>query len=261
MFESCFNPFLKKFPEDKLIWKLNKKRIEGFLKFTSVANKKGTSSIELKAAKQIARLNNLGFITMDSQEGIISEVQNPKYVSGEKKEEPTVNKKGIRSVLSINSERAYCDGFIRTALLDAFEVELKACNFNSIVLRYPREGERITLTKEYIKYEDGSEYKDDFTRSPEYSINDLQTYIIDEMLINPGYYIGPPLSPIPVDLNNWTYILAIDMDYGHHALEKNGLFMCIERALLTSLKNVSKGGSGKRRTMKKRVKALRNNCA
>jgi hypothetical protein len=32
------------------------------------------------------------------------------------------------------------------------------------------------------------------------------------------------------------YITVIDMKYGHHALKFNGLFRCIERALVSSLK-------------------------
>ena len=246
MFTGWFNPFLKKFPEEKALWTINQKRIKGFLKFTAEAKRKRISSIDVAAAKQIARLNNLGFITIDSQEGIEETEQNPKYGYGQKKGEPLVNEEGSPAVLSMNSERAYCDGFIRTALLDTFEAALKTCSPNTIILRYPREGDRVNLTKEYIKYEDGSEYKDNFTNSPDYNADDLQTYVIDILLTSTGYYTGPPLPPMPVALSRWTYILAIDMDYGHRALEKNGLFICIEKALLSILK--AKGG---RRTIKK----------
>ena len=259
MLASWFNPFLKKFPDEKVVWTINQQRIKGFLKFTAAANKKSVSSINLKAARQIKNLNDLGFITVDSQEGLHQEEKNPTYVTGEQEGQRLVNKEGSPAVLSINSERGYCDGFIRTELLDAFEAQLKACTPQAIVLRYPREegAERVNLTKEYIKYEDGSEYKNDFTNSPEYTRDDLQTYIIDIALRESGYYTGPPLPPMPIDLRRWTYILAIDMDYGHHVLEKDGLFVCMEKALVASLK-AARGG---RRTMKKRVKPLRNNRA
>jgi hypothetical protein len=261
MFAACFNPnlFLKKFPEERDVWKINQQRIKGFLKFTASVDK-NVSSINLKAARQIKKLNDVGFVTVDSQEGIHEETKNPKYVYGEQKGQPVINKEGSPAVLSIVSERGYCDGFIRTELLDVFEAQLKVCNPQAIVLRYPREtgAERVNLTKEYIKYEDGSEYKNDITNSPEYTLNDLQTYIIDVTLRHDGYYTGPPLPPMPIDLRRWTYILAIDMEYGHHVLEKDGLFVCMEKALIAALKSFR---GGKRRTMKKRVKALRNNRA
>lgn len=259
MLTSWFNPFLKKFPEEKTVWTINQQRIKGFLKFTATVEK-NVSSINLKAARQIKKLNDLGFITVDSQEGIEEKVDNPKYRYGEQKGQPVVNDEGSPAVLSINSERGYCDGFIRTELLDAFEAQLKVCNPQTIVLRYPRAAgaERVNLTKEYIKYDDGSEYKDDFTNSAEYTRDDLQTYVIDIALRDSGYYTGPPLPPMPIDLRRWTYILAIDMDYGHHVLEKDGLFVCMERALVAALKPAR---GGKRRTMKKRVKPLSNNRA
>jgi hypothetical protein len=145
--------------------------------------------------------------------------------------------------------------------LDVFEAQLKACNPQAIVLRYPRKAgaERVNLTKEYIKYEDGSEYKNDFTNSPEYTRDDIQVDIIDVALRHDGYYTGLPLPPMPIDLRRWTYILAIDMEYGHHVLEKDGLFVCMEKALMAALKS-ARGGK-RRRTMKKRVKPLRDNKA
>lgn len=255
MFAGWFNPFLKKFPEERPLWILNQRRINGFLKYTAKAIKNGgISSIDVKAAQQIQKLNSLGFITVDSQEGIHDETKNPIYHYGEQKGQPLRNKEGSLAVLASNSERAYCDGFILTSLLDTFEAQLKACNSNVIVLRYPRQGARINLTKAYIQYEDGSEYKDDFTNSPEYTAEDLQEYVINVLLSGTSsYYIGPPLPLFPVDLSKWTYILTIDMEYGHHALAENGLFTCIQTALTTTLKTV-KGGLRKTRKVLRKKK-------
>ena len=252
------NLFLKRFPEEKALWTINQQRVEGFLKFTKKAKNEAISSIDMKSAKQIASLNALGFITVDSQEGIIEITENPKYVYGKKKGQSIVNEEGSPAVLYKVSERAYCDGFIRTDLLDSVEEELKKCNPDSIVLRYPREGDRINLTIEYLKYKDGSEKTEYFTNSPDVSADEIKNYAKD-ILEDNGYYNGPPLEKIPLDLSKWTMIIAIDMEYGHHALVKDGLFTCLEHALTASLKG--KGGSRKRRTMKKRVKSLRNNKA
>ena len=254
MFTGWFNPFLKKFPEERPLWLLNQKRINGFLKYTAKAIKNRTAaSIDVKAAQQIQKLNSLGFITVDSQEGIHDEEKNPTYHYGKEKGQPLRNKEGSPALVAINSERAYCDGFILTTLLDTFESQLKACNPNVIVLRYPRQGDRVNLTKEYIQYEDGSEYKDDFTNSPEYTAEDLQEYVINTLLSGTSsHYIGPPLPLFPVDLSKWTYILTIDMEYGHHALTEDGLFTCIHTALTATLKTVKGGLRKTRKVLRKK---------
>ena len=251
------NPFLKKFPEEEELWTINQQRIKGFLKFTKNHEKNSASSIDIKAAKHIERLNDIGFITVDSQEGLLEKGENPKYVWGENKGKPIINKEGSPAMFYINSERAYCEGFIRKELLEIFEKELKKCNPDITVLRYPREGNRIVLTHEYLKYEDGSEYNNNFTKSPNIVEDEIESYA-KFILEDDGYYIGEPLPPMPLNLSKWTLVIAIDMEYGHHALDKNGLFTCLERALIASLQS---GGSRKRRTMKKRVKSLRNNKA
>jgi len=254
MFSSLFkaNPFLKRFPEEKKLYAINQQRIKGFLKFTSHTN---ASSIGMAAANKIKILNDLGFITVDSQEGLYEEVQNPKYEYGKKKGQPLVNGDGSIATLSVLSERAYCDGFLRRELEEGFYDTLKRCNPNIEVLFHPYKGERVNLTKEYISYEDGSEYKDNFTNTPEYSDEELQTYVIDTILPSTGYYEGPPLPPMPVDLTKWTYVSVIDMDYGHHISNPNGLFACIERALKDALAHY--GGKKSLRTIKMMNRQLR----
>lgn len=226
------NPFLTRFPEEKHLWTINQQRVNGFLKFTSHTN---ASSIGTAAANQIKVLNDLGFFTTDSQEGVHEETDNPKYVYGEKKGQPLTNAEGSKATVYVNSERAYCDGIIRKELEEGFYDTLRRCNPNIEIIFYPYKGERVNLTKEYIKYEDGSEYKDDFTNTPEFlDESELQLDIVDK-LTSPGYYEGSPLPPFPVDLDKWTYVIAIDMEYGHHALKPNGLFMCLEKALKSAM--------------------------
>lgn len=249
------SPFLSRFPEEAPLYTLNQQRIDGFLRFTSHTN---ASSIGMEAANQIKTINDLGFITVDSQEGIHEETQSPTYLYGDEKGKPVANEAGSPATLSIHSERAYCDGFIRRELEEGFYDALRRCNNNTEILFYPYRGERINLTKEYVKYEDGTEYKDNFTNTPEYSEEELQSYVIDKVIPSTGYYEGPPLEPFPIDLTKWTYVSTIDMEYGHHALKPNGLFMCVEKALKFALARYGGKKSPRRVKMMNRQLRLKN---
>ena len=260
MFSGLFktNPFLKRFPEEKKVWTLTQQRAKGFLKFTS-SHANNVSSVSAKSAKIIAKLNEFGFITVDSQEGIEEEKENPKIMYGDDIGKPILNKKGSPATIITTSERAYCDGFIRTELVAKLERQLQACNPDIKVVVAPYKGESINLTKQYIKYEDGTDKTDNFTNVAFYTRGDLQTYVIDVVLTDTGYYSGPPLEPFPIDLRNWSYVSIIDMKYGRSAIGPSGLFLCIEKVLHDVLK--SKGGtrsssSKKRSTRKNRSKAV-----
>lgn len=247
------NPFLLRFPEEKQVYTINIERINGFLKFTSHTE---ASSIGMKAAQQIKKLNDLGFITSNSQEGIYDEVENPKYAYGENKGQRVRSEAGSPAVKSIVSERAYCEGFIRNELLEDFYNKLKECNPMAELLIYPDEKmERVNLTKEYIKYEDGTEYRDDLTNSPEMLLEEIQFFVTHD-LTDTGYYEGPPLDPMPIDLNRWSFVLAVDMTYGHNCLtEPDGLFLCIETALKAAL--ATAGGKKSPRRVKMMNRQLR----
>jgi hypothetical protein len=258
MFSGLFktNPFLKRFPEQKKLWNLAQKRAKGFLKFTS-KHANNVSSVSAKSAKVIARLNELGFITVDSQEGNMEEKENPKKMYGDNIGQPIANKAGSPATLLTVSERAYCDGFIRSEFVYRLEKLLQECNPDIKVVVAPFRGERINLTKQYIKYEDGTSIIDNFTNVPDYTRDDLQNYVIDVVLPDTGYYEGPPLEPFPLDLRDWSYVSIIDMKYGRSALGPGGLFLCIKKVLKDLLK--SEGGTRRRRanraTRKNRSKA------
>jgi hypothetical protein len=229
--------FLARFPEEAEVIRLNKKRIRGFLRFTYEAQSKNVSSLKPKAAHFIAKLNNLGLITFDSQEGIYRKTKDPIHLSGEDKGEPyfsPYNKS--KTTLRIYSERAYCCAFIRIDILRAFMKNLKKENQNIKIILHPYNGRYIKLTSEYFETEDGANYDKGNT-----GINPTtQEYVdweIDNLEGDGGYYSGPYIEALPINSERWTYVTTIDMTFGHHALKYNGLFRCLERALITTLKN------------------------
>jgi len=247
MFTGLFktNHFLKRFPEEKRLWNLAQKRAKGFLKFTS-KHANNVSSVSLKSAQVIAKLNELGFITVDSQEGNMEEKENPKKMYGNDIGKPISNEAGSPATMLVTAERAYCDGFIRSEFVYRLEKLLQECNPDIKVVVAPFRGERINLTKQYIEYEDGTSMTDNFTNVPDYTRDDLQNYVIDVVLTDTGYYEGPPLEPFPLDLRNWSYVSIIDMKYGRSALGPGGLFLCIKNLLKDLLK--SEGGTRHRST-------------
>jgi hypothetical protein len=246
--------FLKRFPEEKALWNLNQERMKGFIKFTKKAiEESSATSIEMDAAKMVLAINNLGFITISSQEGEQNETVNPTILSGPEKGLPILNKYGSPAVFNKYSERAYCDGFLRTDLLKRFEEKLTEYNSEILILRHPWKEGRINLTKSYTEYADETDEEDYFTNTPEYTVGD----IMELREVDNGYYNGPPLPPLPISLKKWTYISVVDMRYGNRATGKYGLYTYIEQALEDILK-VSKGGA-RRRTMKK-GKSRRARC-
>ena len=157
---------------------------------------------------------------------------------GEEKGKSCLNDDGVRVTLEINSERAYCDAFIRIDILNIFRKNLKKENQNIKLITHPYAGRYIELTKYYFEYEDGDNYECIPTGISASTERDVE-WQISILSSDSGYYKGPHLDSLPIDKNKWTYVTAIDMTYGHHALKYNGLFRCIERALVSSLKTQS----------------------
>jgi len=229
--------FLERFPDDKHILEINKIRIKGFLKFTFRAQKTDVASIKPKSARKIKSLNNLGFITFDSQEGIYMKAKNPSHIFGVQKWTDSLIDRGIKISFKIYHERAYCDAFIRTDILNVFRKNLKGENKRIKLLIHPSNGPFIALTKEYFKFDDGEEYHHLHTGIDATEEKEIDWHI-SNLSSECGYYTGPDFEEMSLDRTKWTYITVIDMKYGHHALKFNGLFRCIERALVSSLKVV-----------------------
>lgn len=137
------------------------------------------------------------------------------------------------------SERAYCDGFIRNDVLNQFKKFLKS--ESQKVVEYPYNGRTIVLTTKYFKCEDGNNHQKNGTNlhpdDDDENYSDTVEWQISQLSDESGYYIGPPMVSVPIDPTKWAMITCIDMTFGHHALEENGLFKCIDRALIASLKN------------------------
>lgn len=234
--------FLRRFPEEKALMDLVKRRADGFVEYTSHVEE-NVSSITPKAAETMYRINMLGFITIDSQEGIITETPNP-----QRNGKPVLNKRGIPATLYRYAELAYCVGFIRTELVPAFTRQVKACNPDIRIVTSPNKG-YIPLTSNYYEYKDGTYIRSlGSTHVPELTIKEVDTDIIPD-LRKSGYYKGPILPPFPISMDTWSFITIYDTKWARHALDTNGLFTCIERALNESL---TESGSRKRRRATRR---------
>ena len=227
---SSQNLFLNKFPQFEKQWSRNQTRIEGFSAYTRAAgeekktHKEGApwtygDSIDVSALPSLEHMNALGFFTTDSQIGIDE---------GE------------------NRERAYCEGFIPERLLEPFMQHLRECNDAIRFVVYPNDDypEDIVLT-----IDGGKEY----THVAIHSDKDLQEYVIP-LVLNAGergstisYYSGQPVGYIDLDLTSWRFIAVYDTEFGHNALDKTGLFTCIERALERSLMEYNLQTAGRRR--------------
>jgi hypothetical protein len=176
-------------------------------------------SIDVSALPSLERINTLGFFTIDSQIGIDE---------GESR------------------ERAYCEGFIPERLLEPFMQKLRECNDAIRFVVYPNDDypEDVVLTI------DGGRVH---SSVPVYSQKDLQEYLV-QLVLNAGergstvsYYLGKPVPYIDIDLNRWSFIIVYDTDFGHNALDKNGLFTCIEQALEKALTEYNPQTAGRRR--------------
>lgn len=217
------NLFLDKFPQFREQWTRNQTRIEGFSEYTR-AHVMGEpqapgDSIDVSALPSLERINTLGFFTIDSQIGIDE---------GESR------------------ERAYCEGFIPERLLEPFMQKLRECNAAIRFVVYPNDDypEDVVLT-----IDGGREY----SWVPVYRQKDLQEYLV-QLVLNAGqdgstnsYYLGKPVPYIDIDLNRWSFIIVYDTDFGHNALDKNGLFSCIEAALELTLAEYTPQTAGRRR--------------
>lgn len=224
--------FLLRFPEEARMMKMNKFRIKGFLKYT-IRNYRYVGSLEPPAAKQIVKLNRYGFVTIDSQEGLHTETKNPTESCDEERLGEPLTVDGSKVILEVYSERAYCDGFIRNEILHQFTQFLKAQNRNLEVIEHPYNGSLIVLTTQNFQCEDGNNHDNIFTGI--YPDDHDEVEWTNSRLSSESYYSGPYMDTLPIDRTKWTWISTIDMDYGNHALGRNGLFRCIERALIASL--------------------------
>lgn len=217
------NLFLDKFPQFREQWTRNQTRIEGFSEYTR-AHVMGEpqapgDSIDVSALPSLERINTLGFFTIDSQIGIDE---------GESR------------------ERAYCEGFIPERLLEPFMQKLRECNAAIRFVVYPNDDypEDVVLTI------DGGRV---YSSVPVYSQKEIREDIVQNIL-NAGlrgstktYYLGKPVGYIDIDLNRWSFIIVYDTDFGHNALDKNGLFTCIEQALEKALTEYNPQTAGRRR--------------
>ena len=222
------NLFLDKFPQFREQWTRNQTRIEGFSAYTR-AHVMGEpqapgDSIDVSALPSLERINTLGFFTTDSQIGIDE---------GESR------------------ERAYCEGFIPERLLEPFMQKLRECNAAIRFVVYPNDDypEDVVLTI------DGGRVH---SSVPVYSQKDLQEYLV-QLVLNAGergstvsYYLGKPVPYIDIDLNRWSFIIVYDTEFGHNALDKNGLFTCIEAALELTLAEYTPQTAGRRRRRRNR---------
>lgn len=176
-------------------------------------------SIDVSALPSLERINTLGFFTTDSQIGIDE---------GESR------------------ERAYCEGFIPERLLEPFMQKLRECNAAIRFVVYPNDDypEDVVLTI------DGGRVHSSI---PVYSQKDLQEDLV-QLVLNAGqdgstvsYYLGKPVPYIDIDLNRWSFIIVYDTKFGHNALDKNGLFTCIEQSLEKALTEYNPQTAGRRR--------------
>jgi hypothetical protein len=181
-------------------------------------------SIDVSALPSLERINTLGFFTIDSQIGIDE---------GESR------------------ERAYCEGFIPERLLEPFMQKLRECNAAIRFVVYPNDDypEDVVLTI------DGGRVHSSI---PVYSQKEIREDIVQNTL-NAGlrgstvsYYLGKPVPYIDIDLNRWSFIIVYDTDFGHNALDKNGLFTCIEQALEKALTEYNPQTAGRRRRRRNR---------
>jgi hypothetical protein len=212
--------FVEKFQEFKTQWKQNQVRTAGFIAYTKAAERDPRSygtSIEVSTLPSLERINSLGFFTVDSQSGAVR-------------------------------ERAYCDGFIPSRLLGPFMEYIKTCNEDVSIVVFPNDKtpEHIPLTRDV---RNGVEV--DFTSVPVYNREELETYVIPEILnagergTTPSYYKGEPVGRIEIDLNQWQFITIYDKVWEHSAIDKTGLFTCIEAAMTHAL---SQAGGRRRRS-------------
>lgn len=56
-------------------------------------------------------------------------------------------------------------------------------------------------------------------------ITQLRPLLAWKQQTSTGYYEGPSLAPMSIDLDKWTYVSVIDTEYGHHVSKPNGLFL------------------------------------
>lgn len=196
--------FLARFPEEAITRTINKKRIDGFLRATR-ANFEKFSSLKPEAAEFIKKLNNLGFVTFDSQEGIHRETKDPTERYGKNKG-MSQSFNDSKVILETYSERAYCDGFIRNDVLNLFKKFLKS--ESQKVVEHPYNGITIVLTK-YFKCEDGNNYQQNGTNihpdDDDENYGDTVKWEISQLSDESGYCIGFR-----------TYrSFEVDMDYLH----------------------------------------------
>jgi hypothetical protein len=229
--------FLARFPEEVKLYELNNARIVDFLKYTKEEGD-NVQSITVEESNAIKEINDLGFITTNSQAGSFKEILNPKDVA---------NDKGSPAKVYSDTERAYCDGFLRKELLDAFVTELKVGGKLEVVV-YPRKVPRTGLTVEHYEFEDGTVENFYTSTLPSYDPPDIQDLAMD--LSDSVYHVSEEEDGFPIDLEKWVLVIAYDTRWKHHALNKDGLFVRIKKALETVLSK--KGGRRRRQTRRRR---------
>lgn len=247
------NLFLQKFPTEKTVWENNQVRIDGFVEFTKNpvhtfiepnGSKKTYKIVSIKPeeAEYIKKINNLGFITLDSQVGDIDIDTNP----------VNTNNNGIKLVEYKLEERAYCEGFIRKELLSLLKDKIKD-NPNIMIYDFSTvKKHSVNLTKEQYIYEDGSVKIDKITNARPMSIDKIQETIDTELAGDyRASYTRQEFDPIHLNIDNWALITFIDKTYGHYALDPDGLFNYIQSILkdiLESLPNSHGGHRSRTRT-------------
>jgi len=230
------NLFLERFPEETDFIEFNRIRMKGFVKYNK-QKRQDACKIAVKSAYCIQEINDLGFITIESQEGILRKTVNPVHLYGVEKGKRYKKQDGVNQTLEIYTERAFCEGFIKNELLDVFKKEMTDINKNIQIITKPYSGEQINLTTTFRKYQDGKTVLNRHTNLNETTDEELR--MNSHVFCNSGYYLGPKLKEDEdfyiADRKRWTLIIAIDMTYGHHALRKDGLFTAIKKSLVKAL--------------------------
>lgn len=182
-----------------------------------------------KSIQILKNINKLGFVTISSQEGNETEDENPIILYGPNKGKPIINENGSKATFLKTSERAYCDGFILISKAKTFIKNLKNQKQTIRIITHPNK-EYINLTKESITYEDGTEEESYPTNVPIVeNKNEIEEYI--DMITNSGYHKGSKSNKNQVNLKYWCFLSIVDMEYGYNAINKDGLFSCIDKAL------------------------------
>lgn len=191
------------------IWKLNNSRI------IQCVDKNDSNYVN-----NILRINNYGFITLDTQLGKFNNNFEIKDIDDEKNTQIRTN----------YQERAYIKGFIPTRLLKILYSELTQINNSILIIKYQdiNKMTNVVLTATLNEFSDGS-----ISCKENYNVNHItgeQTQKELEKLAT---------EQLHLDLNDWTHVIIVDLRWGYDANKQNGLFNSIIKAMISSLDTIN----------------------